>query len=125
MKLLKNDYLFILFLVLIVFLFLITNRNKQVQNTTVKTNYFQTVARIDKAYRRHFSYTYFYKNKMYQGSKEHRNLILDKYIGNYYLVDLNINNSKESSIDLEQEITDSVQIAAAGFRKKKLSEILE
>lgn len=125
MKLLKSDIVFIFFIGLILFLGLRCEKKEEIPNRENEVKLFQTVGRIDKTYRRYFSYTYFYKNKIYYGSKENTELNSNSYLGKFYKVEVTIHEPAESSIDLEQEITDSIVISQAGFRKKKLNEILE
>ena len=106
MKIIKSDFVFVLFITLVLFFGWQSAKVETTQNKAEKIKRFRTVGRVDKEYRRYFSYTYFYQNKMYYGSKETAGLVGRQYIGKFYKVEIDMNHPKESSIDLEQEVTD-------------------
>ena len=101
------------------------SKQKRIRDEDIANNLFVTVGRIRDSRKGNCTYVYFFEGKKYTGycSSSGYNGTTS-IVRKCFKVELSKKNPQYSNLIIEEEITDSATIANSGFRRKKLSEIL-
>lgn len=99
--------------------FLLSTINHCKRETSIKDNNVITIAQVTKFSSNrsfnHYYFTYYYKGKKYDSFDNIYNQEREKCVGKFYTVEISSNDPAYSKIDLDKEVTDSIEIVSAGF----------
>jgi nitrogen regulatory protein PII-like uncharacterized protein len=117
----KEKIICLILILVLALIFYVSNQSETKKEISISNNKYTTVGKIFKIVtRRSFTHIYYYYN--YNGlrheSWENAKVAEDEVLNKFYLVNLSIENPSYSKIFLEQQITDSIEIANAGFKYK-------
>ena len=128
MKHLRENSAFIIIGVVVFFFLYMDNRTKEEEkkkNDLIRQSLYSTVAKVKSNGKNALTYIYFYEGIKYSGYISNHGYNYGDCVGNFYRLELSKKHPDLSNIIIDIEVTDSAEIANAGFRIKTLKELLE
>ncbi|MEX0595533.1 MAG: hypothetical protein WD512_03455 [Candidatus Paceibacterota bacterium] len=89
------------------------------KENSIKENNFKTIAKVTKFNSNrsfnHYDYIYFFRKNKFSSYEDLNGFKRERNIGKYFVVEISTKHPEYSKINLDQEITDSLEIVKAGF----------
>lgn len=111
-----------LFILILIIIYILSKRNAEEKEKSISINKIQSICLVydfqsNRSFSRYY-YKFYFEGKEYLNSENIIGEGKEKCIGRYYRIVFSSQETKFSKIFLKKEVTDSIEIANAGFKLK-------
>ena len=119
MKINSKNIVTAIFLMLVITMFTLAILDMKERSESIAAYKYETIGKVYKFYsnrsNNRYYYTYYYRDSVYKDDADLDNFGRERCIGKYYRMHLSTDKPQFSEIFLDQEVTDSAAIVAAGL----------